>query len=77
MFTWSQTSVTYTVTASPWKNTAVKVTAAGTSSGSGASGTVAAAGATKTSNGAGLSLQQSSLVVGLPVLGVLVKMVLT
>jgi hypothetical protein len=79
VFTWSQSSVTYTVTASPWKNTAVKATAAGTSGtsgGSGASGTATAAGATKTSSAAGLSLQLPSVGVWLSVLGVFAKMVL-
>jgi hypothetical protein len=76
VFTWSQSSATYIVTASPWKNTAVKETTTGGSGGSGASGTAAAAGATKTSSGAGLSLQLPILMVWLPVVGVLAKMVL-
>ncbi|GLI72543.1 hypothetical protein PoHVEF18_000720 [Penicillium ochrochloron] len=79
VFTWSQSSVTYTVTASPWKNTAVKATAAGTSGtsgGSGASGTATAAGATKTSSAAGFSLQLPSVGVWLSVVGAFTKMVL-
>ncbi|KAJ5370746.1 uncharacterized protein N7496_006838 [Penicillium cataractarum] len=76
VFSWSQSSVTYTVTASPWKNNEVKATGTGESDGSG-TGTAGAAGASKTSStGAATSLKQSVSVVWLPVLTVLAKIMI-
>lgn len=78
VFTWSQTNVMYTVTASPWKNSNAKPTAtggsgsSGSSGSSGGSGTAGAAGSTKT--GAAASLEQPIVVAWLSVLSVLAKM---
>jgi hypothetical protein len=75
VFSWSQSTVTYTVTASPWKNNDVKATGTGASGASGPSGTAGAAGATKTSStGAAVSLKQSNAAVWLSALSVLIKM---
>lgn len=65
VFSWSQSTVTYTVTASPWKNNAVKVTGTGIAGATGASKT--------SSTGAATSLKQATSVVWLPVLTVLAK----
>lgn len=78
VFSWSQSSVTYTVTASPWKNSEVKATGTGASGGSGTgTGTAGAAGASKTSStGAATSLKQPVSVIWLSVLTVLAKIML-
>lgn len=81
VFSWSQSTWTYTVTASPWKNNNVKETGTAASGASGASGssgtgtgTAGAAGATKT--GAAVSLKQSNAAIGLSALIVLAQMIL-
>ncbi|GLI75546.1 hypothetical protein PoHVEF18_003803 [Penicillium ochrochloron] len=81
VFTWSQNTVMFTVTASPWKNSNTKPTAtgssgnSGSSGGSAASGTAGAAGSTKT--GAATSLEQPILIAWLPVLSMLTMMMCT
>ncbi|CEJ58663.1 hypothetical protein PMG11_07313 [Penicillium brasilianum] len=65
VFSWSQSTVTYTVTASPWKNNAVKATGTETAGATGASKT--------SSTGAATSVKQTTSIVWLPVLTVLAK----
>ncbi|RHZ49174.1 uncharacterized protein CDV56_100536 [Aspergillus thermomutatus] len=80
VFTWSQSSVTYTVTASPWKNNQVKATGTGSAGTAGATGAGAASAATtgSTKNGAAASRQLSlgNPAVWIPAVAVVAKLVL-
>ncbi|EAU31406.1 predicted protein [Aspergillus terreus NIH2624] len=70
VMTWSQTSITYIVTTSPWKNDHVKAT--GTGTGTGAAGTAGTA-AKASETGAAMASRQSSSVAWLPLVVVIGK----
>lgn len=71
VFTWSQSSVTYTVTASPWKNNQVKAT------GTGNAGTAGANGSAKSRATASRQLSLGNPAVWVPVITAVVKLMLS